>query len=248
MLNKKKIYQILLSSGIKKDDNILCHSDLSKFTNLNFPIKKLPKIIYESILKIIGKNGTLAVPTFTYSFCKNETFNAKKFQSTCGSFSNYVKNLKSSLIYPDPNVSFAVIGKNKKYLTEYKTINSYGRGSFFDKFYNLNGKLLNINLDITSTYIHFFERKLKVSYRYDKTFCGYICINGKLQRKKSIIFVRKLKDKFKPDTRKLLLKSKKKTIHQNDLYFSTSFIDLKNYFEIIKNNIFKDKYFLVNGK
>ena len=32
------------------------------------------------------------------------------------------------------------------------------------------GKICNINLDSGSTFIHYFERKLKVNYRYDKTF------------------------------------------------------------------------------
>ena len=35
MLSKKKIYKILLKSGLKKGDNILCHSDLSKCKFLN---------------------------------------------------------------------------------------------------------------------------------------------------------------------------------------------------------------------
>ena len=55
-----------------------------------------------------------------------------------------------------------------------------------------NGVILNFNFDAGSTLIHFIERQIKVPYRYDKTFEGFINLDGVNQLKKNTIFVRYL--------------------------------------------------------
>ena len=59
-------------------------------------------------------------------------------------------------VYADPNLSIAIIGKNKKYLSKNPTTNSYSKNSFFDRFFKIKGKICNLNQDITSTFIHYF--------------------------------------------------------------------------------------------
>ena len=156
MLTKKDLEKVINSSNIKKGEIIFCHSDLSKLKNINFKHSLLPKTIFEYLLKKIGNNGTLIVPTFTYSFCNKKIFDTKNFKTFCGSLSNYVKNQRNSKIYLDPNVSVAIIGKYANFFSANPTINSYAKNSFFDRFYKMGGKICNINLDITSTFIHFF--------------------------------------------------------------------------------------------
>ena len=68
MLTRKDIEDVIKDSGIKKGDNIFCHTDLSKLKKLDFNYKFLPELVYKSLIKKIGKDGTLVVPTFTYSF------------------------------------------------------------------------------------------------------------------------------------------------------------------------------------
>tara|TARA_X000001036_G_C20676780_1_gene804483 strand:- start:5 stop:751 length:747 start_codon:yes stop_codon:yes gene_type:complete len=246
MLTKKNINEVIKNSGIKKGDNIFCHSDLSKLKKLDFEYALLLESIYNSLMKVIGKNGTLVVPTFTYSFCNKEIFDVKNFITPCGSFSNYVKNIKNSKIYADPNVSVAIVGKNKRYFSKNPTINSYDLNSFFDRFFKKGGKICNINLDITSTFIHYFERKLGVKYRFDKVFNGKIKFKNKLIKKKSIIFVRYLKKENKQNLRKFISKSKKYTNSSKKEKLVINTIDIKDYYKIIKTNLSKDENFLIN--
>tara|TARA_Y100000294_G_C8553921_1_gene336452 strand:+ start:567 stop:1280 length:714 start_codon:yes stop_codon:yes gene_type:complete len=237
----------LQSVGLKKGDTVFCHSNLIFFGRSKYNSNLLPKIFLECFMEVLGKKGTLAVPTFTYSFCNNQNFNPKKYKSICGVFAEYTKKSKQALIYEDPNLSVAVIGKYKKYLTKEPTVDAYGKDSFFDKFYNLKGKICNLNLDITSTFIHYFEKKLKVKYRFNKAFTGFMIKKQKKIYTKSILWVRYLRPSTKQNLDKLINIAKKKTKVSNlGRGFITS-INLKDNFEIIKKNFTKDPKFLIKG-
>ena len=246
MLTKKNLKEAIKKSDLKRGDLVFCHSDLSVMKDINFSHSLLPSLLYKYIIKKIGKSGTLAVPTFTYSYCNNKIFNPKNFKTYCGSLSNYIKNLKESEIYPDPNFSVAIVGKYKKELSSGLVDNTYGKNSFFDRFFKKKGKVFNINLDITSTFIHYFERENKVKYRFDKVFYGKTKINKKFKRTKSIIFVRYLKNKYKKNLTELVAKSKKFTKSIKIKNFRINVISLSDYDEIIKKNLKKNKNFLIN--
>lgn len=248
MLKKKDLKEAISKLNLKKGDIIFCHSDLSILKDIDFKHSLLPPLIYKLLIKKIGVHGTLAVPTFTYSFCNKKIYDPKNFKSFCGSFSNYVKDLKESRIYKDPNVSVAIVGKYKNELSKSPTTNAYENNSFFDRFYKLRGKICNINLDVTSTFIHYFERKNSVKYRFDKTFYGQIKTKNGLKKIKSIIFVRYLKQEYKQNLKRFIKKTKKFTKSVKKKKLIINVIDIKNYGEIIKNNLRLSKYFLINKK
>ena len=248
MLTKKDLKEVIEKSNLKRGDLIFCHSDLSVMKDLDFQHKLLPSFLFKTIMKKIGSNGTLAVPTFTYSFCNKKIFNPDNFKTYCGSFSNYIKNLKDSKIYADPNFSIAIFGKHKMELSKKLTENAFGKKSFFDRFFKKKGKVFNLNLDITSTFIHYFERQNKVKYRFDKTFYGKIKIKNKFLKTKSVIFVRYLKKEYKQDLKKLIVKSKKYTKTVKKKNFSVSLINLNDYSSIIKSNLKLNKNFLIKKR
>jgi len=198
-------------------------------------------------MSVLGKKGTLVVPTFTYSFCKKNNFDPKNYKSICGVFAEYTKKNKHAKIYEDPNLSVAAVGMYKNYLTKNPTIDAYGKNSFFDRFYNIGGKICNLNLDIISTFIHYFEKELKVSYRFNKTFKGYIIKKNFFFYKESILWVRYLKPSTKQKLNRLVAAAKKKTkVSYLGSGFITS-ISLKDNFEIIKKNFTKNPKFLIRG-
>ena len=248
MLKKKDLKEAISKSSLKKGDILFCHSDLSILKDIDFKHSLLPPLIYKLLIKKIGVHGTLVVPTFTYSFCNKKVYDPKNFKTFCGSFSNYVKDLKESRIYKDPNVSVAIVGKYKNELSKNPTTNAYENNSFFDRFYKLGGKICNINLDVTSTFIHYFERKNSVKYRFDKTFHGQIKTKNELKKIKSIIFVRYLKQEYKQNLKRFIKKTKKFTKSVKKKKLIINVIDIKNYGEIIKNNLRLSKYFLINKK
>ena len=74
--NKKNFYKSLINIGIKKGQNLFIHSDiglLKEYKNKK-EIVLTCKIIVKQLLKVVGKNGSLAFPTFSYSFTKSERY------------------------------------------------------------------------------------------------------------------------------------------------------------------------------
>ena len=189
---RKKINQIIKKLGLKKNDNIFIHSDISLIKNYKDKndMDKTCNNLLLAILDVIGKKGTLAVPTFSYSFCKKKVYDPFKTRSTCGYFSEYVRNHPLSETYKDPNVSVSIIGYKKCELTKKISSNSYGKGSFFDNFYKLKCKIMSINMDAGSTFVHLLEKKIKVYYRKDIKFTGFIMNKKKKHKRTFSLFSR----------------------------------------------------------
>ncbi len=241
----KNFNKALKKIGIKKNDNLFIHSDLGllkEYKNKN-EINKTCDVILKEFLKTVGKNGNLAFPTFTYSFANKKRYYPRNSKSICGYLSEYVKNMKSSALYKDPNVSVVVLGNNKDFLTQNCSINSYGKNSFFNRFYELNGQICNINMDSASTFIHLFERKLCVKYRIDKNFYGFIANSKK--KIKSKIFVIKKNKKYSVDFSRFHNEANKYYKVSNIGRGFVGKISLEKTFQIVKSGIKKNKNFLI---
>lgn len=142
----------------------------------------------------LGDKGTLVVPTFTYSFPRKQVFDPFDSPSAMGVFAEWVRCHSDSIRSEDPCYSVAAIGGDASSLVSNVPQNSFGDDSFFDRFYQADGKVLNLNFDAGSTFIHYVERKLNVQYRFDKTFNGLITKNGVNHPAASTIWVRYLSD------------------------------------------------------
>jgi len=211
------IKSALNTLNIQKGDTLFCHSNIGLFGRLKggYSRDELCRNFFNLILDKIGSSGTLILPSFTYSFPKNEIFDPACTPSKMGLFSEWLRKHPDSLRSKDPCFSVVSIGDNSKFLTSLAPENSFGVNSFFDRFYDLNGKIFNLNFNAGSTFIHYVERKLKVPYRFDKTFKGRIRLNSQFEQEvNSTIWVRYLSD-------------------QNLEYDSKQFTEIS-----IKNNLF----------
>ena len=106
---KNDIKNALIDVGIKKGDSIFIHSNLGFFGKLKDcqTIEDYCENVKDVFLDILGSEGTLIVPTFSYSFCNNEDFDAKKTQGICGAFSEYIRLSSESIRSEDPNFSIS---------------------------------------------------------------------------------------------------------------------------------------------
>jgi aminoglycoside 3-N-acetyltransferase len=126
-------------------------------------------MFFDCIMERIGENGTLCVPTFTYSFPRGEVFETSG-PSTMGAFSEWVRAFGHRST--DPCYSVATTGVNTDIVHAVAENSFDTRASFFARFWSLGGKVLNLNFDAGSTFVHHVERELQVGYRFDKTFIG----------------------------------------------------------------------------
>ena len=236
------IKSALIKANIKKGDNVLCHSNLGFFGKIDGvkDANSLCKIFLKSFMRVLGKTGTLIVPTFSYSFFKKQNFDIST-KSDTGIFSEYLRKLKNSKRSMDPNFSVAIYGKNKEYFSKITENNTYADNSFFGKFHKKNGKIVTLNF-LGSTIIHYYERKLNVPYRFDKKFYGNI--NGK--KINWIIFSRYLKREFVHDPLPLTnILRKKKYFYRSKLgKGEITSITSEKLFKIIKKHIKKNQFLL----
>lgn len=196
--NRKLFTEALRSSGLCRGDLVFSHSNIAFFglpeegRNADVAVQ----VIMNAFFDVIGDGGTLIVPTFTYSFPDGKIFDVQNSSGNGGVFAEAIRNHKDSYRSIDPSVSVAAIGSDAKSLTENMPVNSYGPGSFFERFYSAGGKICNLNFDAGSTFIHFVERQLNVSYRFDKKFTGIIRNAGREYEVAHELYVRYLH----PDT------------------------------------------------
>lgn len=250
---KDDITQALKKSGIHNGDNIFVHSNLGFFGKLLGvnDAESYWSIYKEAIFNVLGTEGTLIVPTFTYSFCWNKIFDKEKTPSTVGIFSEFVRNDPESFRSEDGNFSVAAIGANAEYLTKDAPEHSFGQNSFWERLLNVNGIICGFNVGIMyNTFIHYVEKLIAVPYRYDKKFPGKSMKGGKLEDGIFIHFVRNLDDSnTEPDLTELSKKAKELgLIKESNLgKGQISCISARSTLDIIQSEIKKNPNFLIRG-
>lgn len=187
-----KINDHLKKLNIKKDDNLIVHSNIIPFGIYNVG---LPRYIINCILKKIGKSGSLAMPLYNLGLKNNSTVNVDKDYNIKENsilskyyFNNY-KVAKSSSIFH----SHILSGALKKDFKLRNFFNSYGNDSDFDFFLKKKFKLILLGCDATEgcTYLHHVEFKTKSPFRIKKYFNFVVKKNSKTYKKKISYQVRK---------------------------------------------------------
>ena len=179
---------------LAKGDILFGHSNLGFFgrpAEVNGS-DALCEMFLDVIMERLGGNGTLIVPTFTYSFPRQQIFDPQNTPSGMGMFAEWIRRHPDARRSVDPSYSVAAIGANAESLTRDSPENSFAKDGFFGRFLAAEGKILNLNFDAGSTFLHFVERELGCSYRFDKTFEGVIEIGGNKRMAKNTIYVRYL--------------------------------------------------------
>jgi aminoglycoside 3-N-acetyltransferase len=182
----------LASLPLEKGDVLFLHSNIGFFGRAEgvADSRSLCELFFDALMRRVGHTGTLVVPVFTYSFPRREVFDPVGSASEMGMFAEWVRMHPEAVRSCDPCYSVAAIGAKASQLTEDAPENSFSPESFFGRFYEENGIVLNLNFDAGSTFLHYLERELQVPYRFDKTFEGYIREHGSIRQSKSTIYVR----------------------------------------------------------
>ena len=246
------IKKALLDLNIKPGDKIFIHSNIGffgKYYNIQNAQSQY-MVFKEAIFNIIGKKGTLCLPSFSYSFCSGNKWDIKNTPSVCGYLSEMALKDNESIRSNDANFSVVAIGNENEIFTKNIPEHSFGKGSFWERFYESDGIICNFNIDSRSTFMHFVEKSLNVHYRYDKEFVGIDISSGSEINRKQIHFVRDLNspntafsvDKFEQ------LASKRGFISRIRLGRGLiTKISAKNTFKVIEDGLNNDPAFLIVG-
>ena len=181
----------LIKIGIKKKDTVYLgvdlgqtfkfyHNEILPNNSLNKVKKNCSNLILKTILELIGPNGTIICPTFSFSFIKSKIFDVKNTKCDLGYFENYFLNQKNIIRSKHPIYSMAVLGKNKQIVKPCGRF-SFGMNSPFANFLNYDVKFLNIGIKWidTCTYLHHIEHLNGINHRFYKPTKGKIIFRGK---------------------------------------------------------------------
>lgn len=236
----------ICSLGVKKNDNIVVHADVTSFGIYH---KKLLSIIIHSLMKKIGTCGTIAFPLYNTTLDKKKIINikkdyGKKENSILSSyFFKKYNPIRTSAIFH----SHIVRGKLENKFKKNENFESFGKNSDFDLFYRYNFKLLLLGCDASKgcTYLHHIENKKPKEYRKIKKFKLKINLNKKLKKINVNYSVRKKninlnfnKIFYLPKVEKITKKSKLKFGH-------SYLVDIRKFDQVCTNLIDKNPKILL---
>ena len=173
--------------GLKKGDLVYVNPEFFKLGKLKEAKNKnlYFKIFFDLILNKIGKTGTIVSNSYSFQTLRyNQSFIFEKTPCSSGNWSEYLRNLKSSVRSHHPVFSVVAIGKLKNEICKKNSLNNYGQGSPYDYFLKNNGKILNIGMDPElNPFRHVVEFNFGVPYCYNKlTKVNYYKKNKKINK------------------------------------------------------------------
>jgi aminoglycoside 3-N-acetyltransferase len=169
-VRREQVIDCLERLSIRKGDGLLVHSAIQY---LGRPVGGVG-LYLEAILEVIGPEGTLAAPTFNFSFARGDAYDPVTTPSQgMGAFSEYIRQQPSAHRTPHPMQSLAIIGHCAEDLADRDTLSAFDPGSAFERMLELDFKLLLLGADVSAVSIfHISEQHHSVPYRYWKDFQG----------------------------------------------------------------------------
>ncbi len=201
------VTEALLSSGVKSGSVILIHPDA--IVAAGFPAMSNEQrldLLIDAIEAAIGRDGTLLMPTFSYSFTRGETFDVRRTPSGVGMLTERFRTRPEVHRTSDPLFSFACKGPRARELCAISVTECFGAESIFATLHRLNACLVDLGCSMTQggTFVHYVETAHGVDYRYQKTFSGTVIMPSGETVERSIVYnVRDLTRRSEADLRRL---------------------------------------------
>ena len=172
MLKMDELIREFSALGLVPGDTVLVHSSYKSFGG----VEGGPQTVIDALLKILGKDGTLVMPTFNFDFCNGKAWDVRSTPSHMGVLTNLVRVHPEAKRVFHPIYSFSIIGKKAEFLTSERYKSSFEKKSLFGKLRGLDGKIMIIGLSYTNsmTFFHHVEEMEGVNYRFMKAFSGEV--------------------------------------------------------------------------
>jgi len=221
---------------------------------IKYGSEKILNFFFLQLKKLVGKNGNIIIPSFTYSWGsdkKNKIFDINNTLPTTGAFPNFLFKKKREICRTrDPMFSFLIYGKNKNYLKRIAK-NSFGKKSLFEKINNKNCYLISFGLNrFDPTFVHYVEEYFdenikKINYRFLKKYKGFYKSNNIMAKGEFFCFSRSFKHNriYTENNIKRILRKHNKLKIIKFLDFDVFVAKAKDFFDYGITGMKKNKYF-----
>lgn len=127
-----------------------------------------------AVKMLTARGWTLAIPAFTFSFCRGAPYGFRASPSETGRLADWcLAELADAARTPHPIYSFAVVGPRRDELLACRSATCFSDDSPFGLFERANARLVMLGCPwSTCTQFHRYEEQAAVPYRQYKTFEG----------------------------------------------------------------------------
>jgi aminopeptidase-like protein/aminoglycoside N3'-acetyltransferase len=147
------------------------------------------ELLYSAMREVIGSEGTMLLPAYSFSFCRNEDFDVQASPAIQGAWSpsldflEYFRRLPGIVRSADPNLSVAGLGPRAEELLTQLPNTSYGTDCLHERLLKSGGKICGIGVGLAeASFLHYLEEAMGVPFRYRKLFTGRVGQNGELNK------------------------------------------------------------------
>ena len=144
--------------------------------------QKWCRFVLDVLMDRLTANGTLLVPSFTYSCSKpGSIFNAEKTPSENGPFTEFFRTRTQTIRSLHPVFSLAGMGGDAPAILRNIGRSAFGAMSPFARFSDHGVRFLCLGVELRTciTYIHHLEQTYGCPHRYSKSFGAEVIADGK---------------------------------------------------------------------
>jgi aminoglycoside 3-N-acetyltransferase len=198
VIGARDLAATLRTLGVQANDVLWVHAGLQTALKMAgaTAAAKVATVI-EGLERAVS-DGTLMLPTFTYSYTRGEQYDVASSPSTVGVLGERFRRLPGVGRTCDPIFSAAVRGPLPGpwpgRLFAIKDTDCFGEDSVFAYLREADAKLLFIGVGLSCcTFVYHVEQRLAVPYRYFKEFTGTTRDGDRAARTTARYFVRDLR-------------------------------------------------------
>jgi aminopeptidase-like protein/aminoglycoside N3'-acetyltransferase len=214
------------------------------------------EFLYSAMREVIGSEGTILVPAFSFSFCRHEDFNPQTTPSVQGAWSSswefleYFRQLPAVARSADPIHSVSVLGPMAEKLLTQLPNTSWGKDCLHERLMKAGGKICGIGVGLAEApFLHYVEETVGVPFRYKKLFTGRIEQNGRMKKQGWISSVPIQAANGLADGTRLekIARSEGRCRIAEVGLGEVSSIDCKSFYELASRELARDPWFTASG-
>jgi len=200
----------LRQCGIDAGDTVFFHVGLENLgsTMCGGVEPELHAGLFSTLRDVLGPEGTLILPAYTFSLCRGETFDPDTTPAQAGpwqpssDFAEFVRGLPSVVRSRDPIHSVVACGPSAPLIAGDVPPTCFGPDSPFDRLLKCGGKICMIGLPLEeATFRHAIEERVGAPFRFKKLFTGFVRERGERRKTGWLYSVRILAENGYPDAR-----------------------------------------------
>jgi aminoglycoside 3-N-acetyltransferase len=167
-----ELSDLFAALGVGDGDVVMLHSTVFTLGLIEDGLLGL----YEALQNRLGVSGTLIVPTFTYSFRRQQIFDVRNTPvgAEIGAFAEFVRKLPGVIRSADPLFSMSAVGPQAEKLMTRTSHECFGQGSIYEKLFDVNALFIALGITYSTGITAFMhlECLANVDYRCKMRFDG----------------------------------------------------------------------------